>query len=181
MGRDYPWYEVVEGESLEQGDIFIRCPVVVPEEPFASSAGPEPMRADVSFYDVVILTQSCDLAEDRVSDVILCPNWDLAEAGRMDPALANRDAHEQIRKGRRARYLLLSDSPETRPALGVRIVDFSRVFGLPKRLLQRFASSSGPRLRLCPPYREHLSQAFARFFMRVGLPQDIRLPASRRT
>jgi len=29
------------------------------------------------------------------------------------------------------------------------------------------------RLRLLPPYREHLSQAFARFFMRVGLPVDI--------
>ena len=24
-----------------------------------------------------------------------------------------------------------------------------------------------------PPHREHLSQAFARFFMRVGLPIDI--------
>jgi hypothetical protein len=24
-----------------------------------------------------------------------------------------------------------------------------------------------------PPYREHLSQAFARFFMRVGLPQPV--------
>jgi hypothetical protein len=31
----------------------------------------------------------------------------------------------------------------------------------------------GRRLRLLPPYREHLSQAFARFFMRVGLPVDI--------
>jgi hypothetical protein len=28
-------------------------------------------------------------------------------------------------------------------------------------------------LRLCPPYREHLAQAFARFFMRVGLPIPI--------
>lgn len=28
-------------------------------------------------------------------------------------------------------------------------------------------------LRLLPPYREHLSQAFARYFMRVGLPQDL--------
>ena len=28
------------------------------------------------------------------------------------------------------------------------------------------------RLRLLPPYREHLSQSFARFFMRVGLPID---------
>jgi hypothetical protein len=29
------------------------------------------------------------------------------------------------------------------------------------------------RFRLLPPYREHLSQAFARFFMRVGLPIPI--------
>ncbi len=29
------------------------------------------------------------------------------------------------------------------------------------------------RLRLLPPYREHLAQGFARFFMRVGLPVDI--------
>jgi len=29
------------------------------------------------------------------------------------------------------------------------------------------------RLRLLPPDREHLAQAFARFFMRAGLPIDI--------
>jgi len=33
-----------------------------------------------------------------------------------------------------------------------------------------FAKTCNRRL---PPYREHLSQAFARYFMRVGLPQDI--------
>jgi hypothetical protein len=32
----------------------------------------------------------------------------------------------------------------------------------------------GPRLRLRSPYREHLAQAFARYFMRVGLPHDAR-------
>lgn len=31
----------------------------------------------------------------------------------------------------------------------------------------------GDGLRLHPPYREHLSQAFARFFLRVGLAGDI--------
>lgn len=29
------------------------------------------------------------------------------------------------------------------------------------------------RLRLLPPYREHLSQAFARYFMQVGLPVNV--------
>jgi hypothetical protein len=39
--------------------------------------------------------------------------------------------------------------------------------------MRQRAVRAGDRLRLLPPYREHLSQAFARYFMRVGLPQDI--------
>jgi hypothetical protein len=35
------------------------------------------------------------------------------------------------------------------------------------------AKRLGPRWRLKPPFLEHLSQAFARFFMRVGLPSTI--------
>ncbi len=35
------------------------------------------------------------------------------------------------------------------------------------------AARNEPRLRLLPPYREHLSQAFARFFMRVVLPVEV--------
>jgi len=46
------------------------------------------------------------------------------------------------------------------------------VFSLPVRFVRKKAAD-GRRLRLLPPYREHLSQAFARFFMRVGLPVDI--------
>jgi hypothetical protein len=37
----------------------------------------------------------------------------------------------------------------------------------------RSRAKAAKRLRLLPPYREHLSQSFARFFMRVGLPIDI--------
>jgi len=43
-------------------------------------------------------------------------------------------------------------------------------------ILEELVTHTGKRLRLCPPYREHLAQAFARFFMRVGLPQDVQLP-----
>jgi len=53
-------------------------------------------------------------------------------------------------------------------------VDFHRIFVLPKPLVASVARSVGPRLRLRPPYREHLAQAFARYFMRVGLPHDAR-------
>ena len=57
--------------------------------------------------------------------------------------------------------------------MDIRIVDFHEVFSLPGTFLENWLSYQGVRLRLLPPYREHLSQAFARFFMRVGLPIDI--------
>ena len=55
-----------------------------------------------------------------------------------------------------------------------RIVDFHEVYTLPRTFLESWLQSKDQsRLRLRPPYREHLSQAFARFFMRVGLPTGI--------
>ena len=53
------------------------------------------------------------------------------------------------------------------------LVEFSRLFMTSRESLQEFAKSKDSRPRLNPPYREHLSQAFARYFMRVGLPSDI--------
>lgn len=54
------------------------------------------------------------------------------------------------------------------------VVDFREIFTLPRTFIESLVSQrTTPRLRLLPPYREHLSQAFARFFMRVGLPVPI--------
>ena len=55
-----------------------------------------------------------------------------------------------------------------------RLVDFHEVYTIPRDFLESLLKHRGqPRLRLLPPYREHLSQAFARFFMRVGLPVSV--------
>jgi hypothetical protein len=53
------------------------------------------------------------------------------------------------------------------------LVDLGSLFSLPTGLVRDLAERQGQRSRLNPPYREHLAQAFARFFMRVGLPVDI--------
>ena len=66
------------------------------------------------------------------------------------------------------------------PDLGVQVqlIEFQAVFTVPRSFLEAlYAQRARPRLRLRPPYREHLSQAFARFFMRVGLPQSVKLPS----
>jgi hypothetical protein len=171
MAGKYPWYEGVEGEELEQGDLLWSCPVMIPIADFGYE-----LTVDVLELDIVVMTQSCDLLNDKVTDVILCPHWDLSEAGQTDRSLARKATQQAVLKGYRYRYIMLAASDDSELPMGIRLVDFGRLFSLPKEFVRQFAKSQGKRLRLCLPYREHLSQAFARFFMRVGLPQDIDLP-----
>ena len=176
MSDKYPWYEQVSGEQLEQGDIFLTCPVILPPSDLSFPIPNYTINAIVETYDVVVMTQSCDLVNDKTTEIIFCPHWDLKQAGEMDASLAKKDAPKAIIKGYRPRYTMLAQSNIPELPMGIRIVDFGRVFSLPKTFVSQFALRQGKRLRLSPPYREHLSQAFARFFMRVGLPQDIELP-----
>jgi len=69
-------------------------------------------------------------------------------------------------------YLLASPTNPTvsRDAL---VVNFREIVSLPVGYLRAHAAVLGDRWRLLPPYLEHFSQAFARFFMRVGLPSAI--------
>lgn len=53
------------------------------------------------------------------------------------------------------------------------VVDFRQIYSLPFKFLQKKAESLGTRKKLNSPYLEHFAQAFARFFMRVGLPSSI--------
>ncbi len=54
------------------------------------------------------------------------------------------------------------------------VVDFHNIYGIDINWLLTHIESVKKRIRLLPPYREHLSQSFARYFMRVGLPIDIK-------
>jgi hypothetical protein len=73
---DFPWYGVVRGDSLEQGDLLYGCPrFVIPTA--AASAGGDVMLARET-VDAVLLTQSCDLTvradgQSEAADVLLCP------------------------------------------------------------------------------------------------------------
>jgi hypothetical protein len=53
------------------------------------------------------------------------------------------------------------------------VVDFREIYSLPHDYLADHAKRLGPHWRLKSPFPEHFSQAFARFFMRVGLPSTI--------
>jgi len=183
MAKEYPWYKMVTGEQLEQGDIFYNYPIFLPK------VTPETIRAiqnnetpetpvDVNLVDVIVLSQSCDLENDNVDTVILCPIWLLADyeaqqvrTQKWKNTKERAKRKEDIRQGNSpALHMLAYDETLDVP---LRVVEFKRIYTTPKDILMSFAKTCNRRLRLLPPYREHLSQAFARYFMRVGLPQDI--------
>jgi hypothetical protein len=80
----------------------------------------------------------------------------------------------ELRQGNLPGYHLLADAKQDGLELPLAVVDFHEVYTAPIQQVKQFAAGATPgRLRLCPPYKEHLAQAFARFFMRVGLPVPI--------
>lgn len=170
---NYPWYGKVSGDSLEQGDILENCPVFIPPENLAEELT-ETSTFDWEERDLILISQSCDLAKgiEKLSEVLFCAILNHTEFSEGD-YLATLKGMEDARRGNLPGFHLLAQSDISGLERPVRIVDFRRVYSLPLPFVRKFSVSKSPRLRLLPPYWEHLSQAFARSFMRVGLPVDI--------
>lgn len=171
------WYQAVADDSLEQGDFFGDCQIVVPRmEPMATD---EPlMRAELQFYDVVVLSQSCDLVQNKLNHVLVSRVHSVAalpELAGQSPLAGKALAKlaEQVRRGNQPPLHMLARCDIAGLDRKIMLVDFREVFSVPMNYLRHRAREQTPRLRLNSPYREHLSQAFARYFMRVGLPSDI--------
>ena len=171
---DYPWYRLVNGDELEQGDILEDCPVFFPPSDLTLNALEEE-SADFTWEerDVIVLSQSCDLVKGRkkITEVLLCLLWNRSELTQGH--LSTSQGMEDARRGQLPAFHVLNECKLTDAEREFRVVDFRYVYTLPLDFCREFAVKSPHRVRLLSPYREHLSQAFARFFMRVGLPTDI--------
>jgi hypothetical protein len=195
---DYLWWEEVAAAApLMQGDLIEGCPVAVfgEELKFDEAADLDgllqTLTGGVGIQRVrsIVMTQACDLEQAKVRNVILCPAYTLEDfekewrddfAARKGKPPTPGDWNGYIGQVKAGRIWNLTLLRKRDPGDGVTtvatttVVDFHEVFSLPLKFMQAWVQKSAqPRLRLCPPYREHLSQAFARFFMRVGLPVDI--------
>ena len=169
----YPWYSHAEGDDLQQGDILEACRVFSSPADLAVDDPVEHAELPYTERNVIVMSQSCDLVKGRekITEVLLCAVWGKSEFGGGDH-LATSRGWEDARRGNLPAYHVLSRCTLPAAEREVRIVDFRRIYPLPIDFVRRHALSA-PRIRLLPPYREHLSQAFARYFMRVGLPVDI--------
>lgn len=167
--NDYPWYDIVDcEEKLQQGDFVRECPIVIPPEKFEDN-----QKSTVNTFDVIVMSQSCDLLNNKLEIVLVCPYWPLSKFGEANEVYRGKKGKNDLKQGLKPNLHLLNSCSLSGLAHDFIVVDFRVVFGVHYGFISEFMIKQESRLRLLPPYREHLSQAFARFFMRVGLPSDI--------
>lgn len=174
----FKWYETItDKKDLQQGDFIPDCPIIIP--PSKIEEGDEP-EIDIKLIDSIVLSQSCDLIYEKIELVLVCPYYSLKTFLECLPKDQQSQKSiektiENLRKGYLPSYHLLNNSKEIENLKDYQVVDFRNVYGIQFSLLFDIIRDVSNRVRLLPPYREHLSQSFARYFMRVGLPQDIEI------
>ena len=177
LASRYPWYERITDGRVTHGDLLVDCPIPVIDAAGALLAetatkdGVDALKTSLNIgievATVVVLTQACDLENGKVDQVVVCPVRPLTS---LSGGMESTDMRNRIRKGEVAAYHMLNAFDTDLP---LSVVDFRRIHSLGLPYASAIAAQRPERPRLLPPYREHLSQAFARFFMRVGLPVDI--------
>jgi hypothetical protein len=159
-----PWMEH-RGSGLQQGDLLPGCAVPLVGADF----GLDTTDAEIVIESrtLIVLTQSCDLQNEKTILAALCPIYSLNEFEGVNAEFTKKGYWET-----EGLHLLASPEDPQQNRLA-RVVDFREIFSLPVAYLQRHAEAIESRWRLQSPFLEHFSQAFARFFMRVGLPTAI--------
>jgi hypothetical protein len=166
-----PFWEQTEGPDLAQGDYLPGCLVPIIDLSFFDEA--ETRTVAVKDVDLIVVTQSCDLVPGaKIRQVVLCPVYSIDEFEGANPNYQGKQWN-QVRKGRVEGLHLVASPTQPDEARASLVIDFRDIHSLPIEYVRRRAEELGIRWRLRSPYVEHLSQAFARFFMRVGLPTQI--------
>ncbi len=185
-----PWYEGAAADAeLTQGDFIMNCPLLAwkAERPVFQGQGEVERLTEtreIVRQDVVIMTQACDLEQRKVKEVVVCLMYPLTDfktywedqqrSMQQNPTIgAWKKFCDNVTNGFVWNYAMLNEGQVNDLRTEHRIVDFHDIYTLPIEFLEGVAAQRGPRIRLRPPYREHLSQAFARYFMRVGLPSSV--------
>jgi hypothetical protein len=101
----------------------------------------------------------CDLEHGKLQNVLICPwhdLWSFVEAGGDRGENWGRDAREALRRGNLPGYHLVNEAQQDGLSLTIGVVDFHEVYSTPTELVRQHAVRIAKRLRLNPPYREHL-------------------------
>jgi hypothetical protein len=180
LTQEYPWYEIVgETDELEQGDFIddfeVLVPTYIPNE--AEINTPNYRAKGISNkYDVVIVSQSCDLSNEKLEYVLLCPRINYSqyiELNKHFGAKAIANNLQNIERGWQPKYCMLNKCDLPDLSCEIQLVELGTVYSVPYDIFRQMVKPYRKRLRLLSPYKEKLAQAFAYYYMRVALPINI--------
>ncbi len=171
------WWTRVSTAGHEQGDLLFNFPV--PTVTHLTTEGDRPeVTYRVDRIDAIVVTQTCDLENVKIRTVLLARvvSWRgfaAAQFAAGNSAVKSSAYIANLIRGDIPPLALLHQRSEV-PALPWSVCDFRELYTVDRAHLDHFTTQPGSRqrLRLRSPYKEHFAQAFARFFMRVGLPHD---------
>src|ERR1700735_530262 len=142
----YPWYQVVKGEGVTQGDILYDCPLLIPDPDEvllkAIEGGDEQLSANIPIQkaNLIVMTQACDLEHEKVNSVVLCPVWPLVDFSNDVSNLQSDKGKEQLRKGYFPPFHLLNEDEDFK--FNFQVVDFRELYTIPTKVLRLIASKT---------------------------------------
>jgi hypothetical protein len=153
-------------EAVDQGDLIDGCPVSLVTA--FSTDQLDTAKVQLDLHRVVVLTQTCDLANQKVDAANVASVFAAQQlvAGQILKAV---DLKGPIRAGRVWGLYFLPAQAEL--GLNEMIVDLRRLHTVRLDLLSTLCRAGKRRARLQMPYREHLAKHLADTFSRIGLPQ----------
>jgi hypothetical protein len=152
-------------DPLDQGDLIDDCFILSIKE--FDLEGNDPPRVNVARDRVLVLTQACDLVNQKATNVTVAVVHEaqlIVDRGLLKPA----DIRGPVRAARVYGWYFLPASSDL--GLDEMIVDLRQLHTVRLDLLTALARSGRRRARLLSPYREHLAKHFADTFSRIGLP-----------
>lgn len=158
------WKKVGPEATLAQGDHLVKIPV--PQ--FEGIEHDEVVFINV---DAIIVTQSCDIENDKTKFIAFCPIHSMDKFVKADPNFSSKK--ELLRQCKIEAVHMLSGFEDVQKNEDVFIVDFRQVYSLPITFVEKHVAEQGERHRLKSPFLERFAQCFGRCYMRVGLPFEI--------
>jgi len=161
------WYEDTRVlDDFEQGDIFTNATIPNIAAVDLSRTQEIPTRQG-SF---VVLTQSCDVPKAEsilLAEVYL---YSTLQNGPQSSIFASSKTKDSLIRNRLEHYFLLP--PYGNDTKSWSLVSFRNLHVVSLSVLKTLATEAPP-IRMASPYKELLGECFARFMMRVALPEPL--------
>lgn len=138
------WWAIVAGRELMQGDLLPDCGVpVVPPDFDPRVTADSSQSVDIQVRDLIVITQSCDLVNAKLSVVATCSTYTLADYEKANPDFVRKGVWDEVRKGRIEGLHMLASPATPDDNSQALVADFREIFSLPMAYLSRIADEMG--------------------------------------